>query len=100
MAKNFTEASAVVEDLIDKKDNILSKIANEISEAVIGRMRDGKTNIENDIQNLIKKLPVEDQRTVLLYVVSNMAKGLNISSRGEQRNNGSGKRNDIFAGRR
>lgn len=101
MAKNFTEASTYVDDLITKKDDILSKISNETAEAIICRMRDGKPNVEADVKNLISDLPVEDQNVVLLRIIQNMAKSLNVSSRGEQKNNGGGgKRNDIFSGRR
>lgn len=74
---NFTEAQTKISDSIDKMDNVLQTIGDNLSLAVIDRVNNGK-NLKatmSDMLNVISEdLPEEYQIKVLTYVIYNLAK--------------------------
>lgn len=101
--KNFMEAGTEIDALIAKKNQCLDKIANVLAEACVTRAKNGKTNsLEQDISNVIKHLPVEDQNYVLkklVVVISSQITGGKKSSNDDNSRQSQGRKNDIFAHR-
>ena len=101
--KNFMTAGTEIEGLLDKKAQVLDKVANIISEACVGRSKTGKIgSLDNDINNLIKNLPYEDQIVVLRKIVINLTcqvKGGKPSNNDSQDKSFRNNRSSIFVNR-
>ena len=72
----FTSANMEIDDLLTKKEAILSKTANIISEAVMDRVKKGKINentITADITTAVNKFPMEDREVILLKVIAKVS---------------------------
>ena len=100
--KNFMTAGTEVEGYVQKIDQCLNKIANILGEACVSRAKKGNvtTTLENDIDNIIKALPVDQQVIVLkklAVVLCHQMKGKE-TTKGEKTNRIDP--SDIFARRR
>lgn len=99
--KNFMTAGTEIQGLVEKRAQIIEKIANELSEAILSRVSTGKVdrNITKDILNPISELPVEEQRDILLLVSYKVASQSGTSGRSRSGNSGRSSMNDIFSSR-
>lgn len=83
--KNLTVATTEIQELVDKRNKILEKTANILSEVIIGRAVSRKgsrtANIE-DIEKSIKDFSLEEQKQILLNMVVTIATSSAGSSRG------------------
>lgn len=83
--KNLSVATTEIQELVDKRNKILEKTANILSEVIIGRAASGRgsktANIE-DIEKSIKDFSLEDQKQILLNMVVTIATSSAGSSRG------------------
>lgn len=99
--KNFMEAGTEIEAMIEKKEQVLTKIANILAEACVTRAKNKKFgNIEVDINNTIKTLPAEDQVVVLRKLSVALTHQISGGKKSDDsRNNSSSGRYNIFSNR-
>ena len=72
---NFMSAGTEIDACISKKEQCLKKISNVLAEACVERGKNGKVsnNMTNDIYNLIKSLPAEDQVQILCMALTSVS---------------------------
>lgn len=75
MGKNFMEAGTEIGDLVQQRNDILRKIANNVAAAILDRMKSGKTgSLRRDVDNLLNDLSDKEKYEVMVQVAVIMAK--------------------------
>lgn len=100
---NFTNATIEINDCIDKKEAVIKKAGNILSEAIIDRIKQGSVN-ENLTKDIARTIDCdgfsdEEQKKILIHAIYNLAKSTN-SGKKTKSNSNDDYFDDIFASRR
>ena len=100
--KNFMTAGTEVEGYIEKIDQCLNKVANILGEACVTRAKNGNVSnaLENDINNIIRTLPLEQQVIVLKKLAVVLCTQIDGNKSTSSSKSNKSYTNDIFARRR
>lgn len=94
MGKSFVEASTEIDELLNKKDELLSKIGNIVALAIVDRTNSNKLNsLQKDVDNLLKDMNDHEKYLVMLYATTAIAKN---NANGGNMVHKSSSRSDLF----
>jgi hypothetical protein len=97
MAKNFIEAKTEIDDLIFKKKELLTKIANSAASAIVDRVNGGKTNsLTKDIDNLLEGLSDAEKYEVMKSACIAIAKHRGFNGKSSNNSSTSDSRSPLF----
>ena len=108
MGETFMSAITQIEELINKKKQIIERAASLISEAIIDRIKSGNMSraTEKDIKNSIKNFSLEEQveilsRAIVFVGMNNKTNNYSDDDNGYRSNSGKKvkSRSDLFGKR-
>lgn len=93
-----------IESLIDKKDEVLKAIANELASFMVTKVSNGESIKETSISNMISNLSPEDRSIVLLKAICAYTNSQQFDENAKKKNSNYNPSkmlgdNDLFRGR-